>query len=270
MVRADRTRLKQALVNLLSNAIKYNLPRGKVTLEVMARDEVLVRIGVTDTGPGISLERQMHLFQPFNRLGAERTEVEGTGIGLVISRRLVDMMGGRIGVETTPGEGSTFWVELPAAELVQDAVAHLTDEARRPEVAETSAERIVLYVEDNPANVRLVSQLFARRPRVHLFTAHTPSLGLDLAVARQPDLVLLDINLPGMDGYEVLQRLRALPGMAQVPVLAVTANAMPRDVERGLAAGFSDYLTKPLDVTHFFEVVDRFLAAGHGLHRQQE
>jgi len=255
-VLADRMRLKQAVLNLLSNAIKYNRPQGEVRLEATVH-EAGVRISVTDTGPGISPERQAQLFQAFNRLGAECTEVEGTGIGLVITRRLVERMGGSIGVEGTPGVGSTFWVELPRAEAapspaVDEAVSH---------VAGPTAESVVLYVEDNPANLRLVEQLLARRPGIRLLAAHTPSLGLDLAAACRPDLVLLDINLPGMDGHEVLRRLRALPDAGQVPVIAVTANAMPRDVERSLAAGFSDYLTKPLDISRFFEAMDRLLAS---------
>ena len=260
VVRADPTRLKQALVNLLSNAIKYNGPNGSVLLHAEEGDDGMVRIRVQDTGPGIALERQAQLFQPFNRLGAERTEVEGTGIGLVITRRLIEMMGGRIGIQSIPGEGSTFWLELPRAESALAPIAGQATVAGERASSNVVADTTVLYVEDNPANLRLVNQLFARRPHVRLLTAHTAALGLDLAVAQPPGLVLLDINLPGMDGYEMLRRLRALPGMEHVPIIAVTANAMPRDIERGLAAGFSDYLAKPLDITRFFEVVDALLA----------
>ena len=259
LVRADRMRLKQVMVNLLSNAIKYNRPHGKVRLDVISLGEQTVQIRVSDTGLGIAPERQKELFQPFNRLGAEGGGVEGTGIGLVISRRLIEMMGGRVGAESTPDVGSTFWIELPRAEMrvvPQSEAAVLSPER----VAEMQAAATVLYIEDNPANLRLVSQLFARRPMVRLVTAHTPSLGLDLAGANKPDLILLDINMPDMNGYQVLERLRALETMRRVPVVALTANAMPRDIERGKAAGFHEYLTKPLDIPRFFEVVDGLLA----------
>jgi PAS domain S-box-containing protein len=262
VVQADSTRLKQALVNLLSNAVKYNRPGGTVWLDLVDGEAGMARLRVRDDGPGIALERQAELFQAFNRLGAERTEVEGTGIGLVITRRLVELMGGRMGIDSIPGAGSTFWIELPR----QEAVAHGEEEEARGAAHSSTgsgtseAEVSVLYVEDNPANLRLVNQLLARRSKVRLISAHSASLGLDLAVVRPPDLILVDINLPGMDGYELLRRLRALPATAHVPVVALTANAMPRDIERGLAAGFSAYLTKPLDVPRFFEVVDTFLA----------
>ena len=260
-VRADRTRLKQALLNLLSNAIKYNRPGGSVRLEVVEGQNGMARMQVRDSGPGIPLERQAELFQAFNRLGAERTGVEGTGIGLVITHRLIDMMGGRIGLESMPGAGSTFWIELPRADVATAPMAASRPDARGGIIRSgAGVEATVLYVEDNPANLRLVSHLFSRWPHVQLLAAHTAALGLDLAAAQPLDMVLLDINLPGMDGYEVLERLRALPGMAGVPVIALTANAMPRDIERGLAAGFSEYLTKPLDVARFFEVVGAHLA----------
>ncbi|MEJ5211212.1 MAG: PAS domain S-box protein [Burkholderiales bacterium] len=259
VVQADRLRLRQVVANLLTNAIKYNRKGGQAHLQA-AREGQGVRISVRDTGPGIPPEKQHELFQAFNRLGAERTDVEGTGIGLVIARRLTEMMGGRIGVDSQPGQGSTFWVWLPAA-----MPAQLPSEGRETaQVAAPAAEarrQTVLYVEDNPANMRLVAQLLARRPGVEFFGAGTPQAALNLAAARLPDLVLLDINLPEMDGYALLARLRALPGMAAVPVVALTAGATPREVERGQAAGFAEYLTKPLDVRHFYEVVDRLLAA---------
>jgi PAS domain S-box-containing protein len=260
-VRADRTRLKQALLNLLSNAIKYNREGGEVALETrpVAGDRLQIR--VRDTGPGIPAERLAELFLPFNRLGAENSEIEGTGIGLTLTRRIMEMMGGTVDVESEPGTGSTFWVELPLDEIAAETDARRDDvapiAARR--TGRAQATRTVLYVEDNPANLKLVAQILGRRRHLHLLTAHTPGLGIELARARRPDLILLDINLPGMDGYQVLGVLRADAHLRDVPVVAVTANAMPRDIARGRAAGFVEYLTKPLDVAAFEQLMDRLL-----------
>ena len=261
MVRADRIRLKQVLLNLLSNAVKYNRPGGHVRVQVQAVAADRLRIGVEDTGNGIPPQRLPELFQPFSRLGAENSGIEGTGIGLNITRRLVEMMGGEVGVHSEVGEGSTFWCELPLeGEGPAPEEGGLTDSAAAGAVAPPAqAVHPVLYIEDNPANIRLVAQILGRRPHVQLLTAHTAELGLELAMARRPHLILLDINLPHMDGYQVLSVLRASAGLEGVPVVAITANAMPRDVARGMAAGFDDYLAKPLDVVAFMATVDRLL-----------
>lgn len=259
-VRADRTRLKQVLINLLSNAIKYNRPQGTVTISVAAHDG-LVRLAVTDTGNGISAERQRELFQPFSRLGAEDTAIEGTGIGLTISRRIMEMMDGTIDMQSEQGRGSTFWIELPEVATQQDDLysgGEQQDAGNDTEIDDGLRYK-VLYIEDNPANLRLVAQILGRNPQLQLITAHTPELGLELATAHHPDLILLDINLPGMDGYQVLSVLRSQDLVKNTPVIAVSANAMPRDIERGIEAGFDDYITKPIDVTHFLEVVYRLL-----------
>lgn len=261
VIRADRTRLKQVLLNLLSNAIKYNRPQGEVSVQTTRRDG-LVRLAVSDTGYGIAAARKQEVFQPFSRLGAEETDIEGTGIGLTISRRLMEMMGGKIDMESEVGQGSTFWIELP--EVVSDHDAPANDAAEHAMTAETASasERryTVLYIEDNPANLRLIAQIMGRNPQVQLITAHTPELGLELATARHPELILLDINLPGMDGYQVLSVLRSLDSAKKTPVIAISANATPRDIERGMDAGFDDYITKPIDVIHFLDVVDRLLS----------
>jgi len=258
-VRADHTRLKQVLLNLLSNAIKYNRKGGTVKLEIQAEGTDRLRILVTDTGKGIPAERLAELFLPFNRLDAENSGIEGTGIGLTIARRIVELMDGSMDVKSKVGVGSTFWIELPLEsmpELAQEHNKTATDSATpRPD----TAQHTVLYIEDNPSNLKLVARLLDHRKHIHLLTAHTPELGIELAMMHHPELILLDINMPGMDGYNVLEILKVKKSLNGIPVVAVTANAMPRDIERGLASGFSHYLTKPLDVTQFYEVVDKYL-----------
>ena len=252
VVLADYGRLKQLLLNLLSNAIKYNRPGGQIGVRADAGASGRTRIAVTDTGPGIAPERQAELFQPFARLGAEDSGIEGTGIGLALSRRLAEAMDGSIGVTSTVGVGSTFWIELPAAAAPDTAsTPDLGAAPRQPAAGAPGTApplRTILYVEDNPANVLLMEELVKRLPATRLITAHTAELGLALAARERPDLVLLDINLPGVDGFDALARLQADPATARLPVMALTAKAMPNAIERGLAAGFRAWHTKPIRI----------------------
>ena len=265
-VLADRTRLKQVLINLLSNAIKYNREHGKVELDAHPVNDEELRITVSDTGNGITEERLGELFQPFNRLDAKDGEIEGTGIGLTITRQLVEMMGGRIGVDSELGAGSRFWVELPLYSTILTEGQEKADGQEKAKDAVTEAPPVeqehrytLLYIEDNPANLRLVSKILAKRQNINLVTAHEPLLGLELATAHHPDLILLDITMPHMDGYQVLSILKADDHLKHIPVVAVTANAMVKDIARGKSADFSDYLTKPLDVSHFHATIDHYL-----------
>ncbi len=256
-VQADNTRLKQVLVNLMSNAVKYNRQGGNVTVGTTLTASGRVRIAVTDTGQGIPDERLGQLFTPFSRLGAEATETEGTGIGLVISKRLIEAMDGQIGVETRTGAGSTFWIELPVAEATPLSVP----EPATRHVPSALPAGAVLYVEDNPANLKLVRQALARHPQITLLEAHNGSLGIDIAAAHRPDLILLDINMPGMDGVEVLSRLRAEPATRSIPAVAISAAAMEKDIRRAMDAGFRRYLTKPIDIAELLETVGELLGA---------
>jgi PAS domain S-box-containing protein len=259
-VNADRTRIKQVLINLLSNAIKYNTAGGSVSVACTANTVTgRVRITVTDTGAGLPPEKLAQLFQPFNRLGQEVKGEEGTGIGLVVSKRLVELMDGVIGVESTVGKGSAFWVELlstaPLSMPAADTILPAESAATAPD-----GLRTLLYVEDNPANLQLVERLIGRRNDLRLLSAIDGMRGVELARIRQPDVILMDINLPGMSGFEALKILRDDKKTAHIPVLALSANAMPRDIERGLQAGFFRYLTKPIKVSEFMETLNVALA----------
>jgi len=256
-VKADRTRVKQVLINLLSNAVKYNKVGGAVVVDCTASTAERVRISVQDTGEGLAPDKVTQLFQPFNRLGKETGVDEGTGIGLTVSKRLVELMNGEIGVESTLGVGSVFWIELnltaeprPAAAATEPtAVAH----------AQVNADgrlRTLLYVEDNPASQMLVEDLIARRPDIRLLSAMDGNRGVEVARASRPDVILMDINLPGISGIQALKILRADPVTAHIPVVALSANAMPRDIAKGLEAGFFRYLTKPIKVNEFMDALD--------------
>ncbi|MGN6827530.1 PAS domain-containing hybrid sensor histidine kinase/response regulator [Paucibacter sp. M5-1] len=255
---ADRTRVKQILLNLLSNAIKYNRDGGSVRLTAEPAHGRRWRISISDTGRGLSTQQIDQLFQPFNRLGAEQGSIEGTGIGLTITRRLTELMGGSVGVQSTLGEGSTFWLELPSRSRPTPAATEPPAAAAMPAVPLPSHS--VLCIDDNPVNLRLLEQLLTLRPQIQVLTASSPAQGLALASAQRPSLILLDIHMPEMDGYAVLAALRADPDLQSIPVVAVSASAMPQDIERGRVAGFNDYLTKPLDLGNFLHVVDRWLS----------
>ncbi len=256
-VEADRTRVKQVLINLLFNAIKYNRPGGAVAVECALNSPGSIRISIRDTGAGMSPDQLAQLFQPFNRLGKESGVEEGTGIGLVVTKRLVELMGGTIGVDSTVGIGSVFWVDMNLTTAPQLG-EHDAESGAVPPAPTFSgaAPSTLLYVEDNPANLELVEQLVARRPDLHLLSAADGNLGIEFARAYLPEVILMDINLPGISGIEAMKILHADPTTAHIPIIALSANAVPRDVERALEAGFFDYLTKPIKVGHFMEVLD--------------
>ncbi len=256
----DRIRLKQITLNLLSNAVKYNRQNGRVEVRCAAQEDDRLSISILDTGPGIPEARQPELFTSFNRLGAETSEVEGTGIGLVITKRLVELVGGEIGFASKPGHGSRFWFVLPQFSGIQ-CMPDSTELALRPPADSTDSRHYeVLYIEDNPANLRLVTQLLAKRGNLHLYTASHPHQGLETARRHPLDLILLDINLPEMNGYQVLERLQGNARTRAIPVIGISANAMAQDLEKAKAAGFADYVCKPIDAGKLFAAIDAALA----------
>ncbi|MCX6554844.1 MAG: PAS domain S-box protein [Candidatus Aminicenantes bacterium] len=260
-VLADRIRVKQVLLNLLSNAIKYNSKGG--TVEVAYAESTtpgLIRVSVKDTGAGLSPEQQAQLFQAFNRLGQEGGGEEGTGIGLLVAKRLVELMGGVIGVESTVGAGSVFWFELSACAEPQLSLEGGEPEALTlPPAPHGAGLHTLLYIEDNPANMKLVEQIIARHPDIMLLKATNGNSGIETARLSQPNVILMDINLPGINGFEALEFLRADPATAHIPVIAISANAMPRDIERGLKAGFFRYIIKPIKIKEFMAALDMAL-----------
>ena len=256
-VSADRTRVKQIFVNLLSNAIKYNRVGGSVEVTCRAFPGERVRVSFQDSGEGLAPDKLAQLFQPFNRLGQEDGLEEGTGIGLVVSKQLAGLMGGSIGVESTVGVGSVFWVEFNVTDAIEaHRGASAPVSAAPADAAGAAPRRTVLCVEDNPANLMLITRILARRPDIRLLSAKDGRQGIELAHAAMPEVILMDINLPGINGVAALKILAADAATGHIPVIAISANAMPRDIERGLEAGFFRYLTKPIKVDEFMDTLD--------------
>lgn len=264
-VMADPKRLKQALLNLISNAIKYNRLGGSVKIILCRENEAGLRVIVEDTGRGIPQNKKAQMFEPFNRLAAENTTIEGSGVGLVITKRLVEMMLGDIGFSSVEGVGTVFWIELPRADAIPWQAEPASQKGSEHyytggfEIA-ISRPIHILYVEDNATNIRLMQQIAAKYPLLNLDVAEEPFIGIFKARNNKPDLIILDINLPGMDGFEVLSVLKADKVTKHIPVVALSANAMPYDIERGRQASFYDYLTKPIQLDQFIATINTIFA----------
>ncbi|MFA5982632.1 MAG: PAS domain S-box protein [Methylococcaceae bacterium] len=256
-VHADRMRLKQILINLLSNAVKYNCVQGRVEVQCRISTPEYIRISIKDNGAGLSPEKLAQLFQPFNRLGQESGNEEGTGIGLIVTKQLVELMGGRIGVESHVGVGTEFWIELKLATATQVAVNKpKPTDAFESQIQNKSAIHTLLYVEDNPANLLLVEQILAEHPKLKMLSVRDGNLGIALALAHLPDVILMDVNLPGISGISALKILNEDPATKHIPIIALSANAVPRGIEKGLNAGFFRYLTKPIKVDELMSALD--------------
>ncbi len=261
MIAADRTRFAQILMNFGSNAIKYNRPDGRVMFTVLTSAEEYVRVAVRDTGMGIPSDKQAKLFQPFQRAGQETGPIEGTGIGLVITKRLAELMEGDVGFRSAQGEGSEFWVDLPVHESQTRSTPPPSFRVAEQRALVARGRGLILYVEDNPANVRFMKDLVGAFENVELLTAPTAEAGIELARARRPEVVVMDINLPGLSGREALRALRDAPETKEIPVIALTAAASERDRQQGLKEGFYRYLTKPVKVDEFVTALEGVLAS---------
>lgn len=256
---ADRTRLRQVLMNLLSNAIKYNNPKGSVTISCKYAEDDTIRINIEDTGPGLTNNKLKSLFEPFNRLGMEALNIEGTGIGLTITKRLVELMGGSIGVESKVGKGTIFYIDLKKTKCPVAINNLMKDVTNKKDLAGTIEKKTLLYVEDNPINLKLVECILQYRPNIKLLIAGNAEEGIEMAQIHHPDIILMDIKLPGMDGYEATKLLKSNDQTKEIPVIALSANAMQTDIERSKIAGFKYYITKPINVNKFLETVDTVL-----------
>lgn len=261
-VKADSSRLRQILLNLISNAIKYNVEHGSVTIESDLLDNGFLRLRVVDTGLGMAMEQQSKLFEPFNRLGREGGEIEGTGIGLTITKQYVELLGGFIDFESEEGKGSSFWIDLPIWAMDEENTEDVIDQPNQIASllldADNNAPKI-LYIEDNPSNLSLMVEIVDELLGLKMLSAPTGELGFDLAQEHQPDLILMDINLPGIDGIEVMRKLRRGEATKDIPVIALTAAAMPRDIKRGQEAGFADYVTKPINIPTIIGAIKKAL-----------
>ena len=270
-VNADRTRLKQVLLNLLSNAVKYNREHGAVIVECTPGDEGRIRVAIQDTGAGLTPEQLRSLFQPFNRLGRDAT-IEGSGIGLVLTKRLVELMGGTIGVHSTPGTGSTFWIDLRSAEPVKVDLARI--EPRLPTASELMGGEppvaTILCVDDNRANLALLTEALSLRADCLVLTATDGRAGVDMARSHSPDVILMDNNMPVMSGREAMRILREDPATAGIPVIAVSAAAMPNMVSSGLELGYFRYLVKPYDLVDLTDAIDSAIDVSRGKSRGAE
>ena len=261
MLRTDINRFRQVLLNLLSNAIKYNRPKGSVTITSALAEAGFQRFSVIDTGTGIAKDKQKKLFEPFNRLGLEAGEIEGSGIGLTITSQIIELLGGHIGFESEEGVGSTFWVEIPVSEDQLSSNIGEDQKFGSSQIAEFDNEQIrtLLYIEDNPPNLKLMEALIDRIPNLTMLSAPDAETGLDVARSQHPDLILMDINLPGMDGVEALENLRSHDRSKSIPVIAISAAAMPHEIARGKKAGFKEYITKPIKVPELLDAINEHL-----------
>lgn len=261
LIWVDAFRAKQALLNLLSNAAKYNQANGTAWIDTMLLPDNFVRVIVRDNGIGIREDDKEKIFQPFQRAAGQDGVIEGTGIGLVLTKKLLEEMGGRIGFESKYGEGSAFWLDFPQSTKIEKPYENSAKGQHLDKrlVCAPQNQYTMLYVEDNPSNLSLMAGIVDCIPNLRMVSAHTAEIGLTMLLAQKPDLVLMDINLPGMDGFQAVREIRALEEVKDMPVFAISADALSDTISKGQEAGFDRYLTKPIDLPHFMSILDEIL-----------
>ncbi len=258
-VKVDRTRFKQVLLNILTNSIKYNNENGQVILKVNDSEPDKILLEIKDTGIGIPKDQHEFIFEPFNRMGAEESSVEGIGIGLSIAHRLLTHMKGEIQFESEVGKGTTFSLQIVKGEAPELPCPDSVKQHSEKDCLSEEQSKLVLYIEDNPANLKLVEEIFKVLDGVSLLTAPQAKMGIELAKSHLPDLILMDINLPEMDGHTALKLLRSFEETKDIPTIAISANAMKGDIEKGLQSGFLSYITKPIQVDTFINTLNKYL-----------
>ena len=258
-VEADSVRLKQITLNLLSNAVKYNKSKGSIDISLTESADNMLTFSVKDTGLGIPKQYQDNLFEPFNRLGSNNASIEGTGIGLLITKRLTEVMHGKIGFQSQENIGSTFWIKLPISTKSAEITSALDNMQKIESENQTTATITILHIEDNPVNIKLMENILRKVKEYKVISCETPEKGIEMAKIANPNIVLLDINLPGMSGYDVIKILRKMPFLRETPILAISANAMQKDIDKALNAGFTDYITKPIRVNEIFKTLDKYV-----------
>jgi len=256
-IEVDPLRFKQVVLNLISNAIKYNNPSGSVVVSFEEQDNSMMRLGIRDTGHGISEQSQDKLFKPFERFDVDAEKIEGTGIGLTITKQLVELMNGTIGFESTAGEGSFFYVDVPVSVKAPSIQVEEKIESTHPSLS--NSKKIILYIEDIPANVELVRQVLKTKESITLLSAPTARIGIELAQSEAPDLILMDIHMPGMDGLTAFKELQKIKETKDIPVIALTADAMNGDIKKAMDMGFKNYITKPIEVVKFLKKIEEIL-----------
>jgi CheY-like chemotaxis protein len=260
LINVDPLRFKQIVLNLVSNAIKYNNPNGSVIISCDQQNSGMIRLEVRDTGHGIPDEKKDKLFKPFERFDLDAEKIEGTGIGLAISKQLVELMGGSIGFESVYGEGSFFYIDLPLSDKELLVLQAEGESTKKEDSKVGRVKKKILYIEDISANVILVKQILnSIRPEIELISAPAALAGIEMAQAEAPDLILMNIHMPGMDGLTAFKKLQTIKATQGIPVIALTADAMDNDVQKALAMGFNNYITKPLDIQNFLRTIDEVL-----------
>ena len=261
LIEVDLIRIKQVILNLISNAIKYNKPNGKVIISYDKSHDHQIRIGIKDNGPGISQDNICNVFKPFERFHPQAENIEGTGIGLTISKQLIELMSGEIGFESFVDKGCHFYIDLPlSSNSITEKEMQFSEQIDSPSKSSQAKRKKVLYIEDVKVNIELVKHILSLRDNLTFFSATKALPGIELAKSELPDLILMDLRLPDMDGITAFKQLQLIKELKHIPVMALTANAIDGESEKALSLGFKNYITKPINIDHFLKEIDKLLS----------